>query len=130
MLKRIFITIILLIGFFCPDPLLASSVLPNEFGELVPLYPSMQAVETRYTRESVSVRFSTDDSYEKVADFYTKALEKDGWRIFQVEEFGVVKAEKVDQGKDGITFSIKKVFQKADHPSNFIINLYYPGGRE
>lgn len=130
MLERFFFTILLLIGFFSPDPLSAKSVLPNEFGELVPLYSSMQVVETRYTRESILVQFSSDDSYDKVYDYYLEALKNEDWRILQVEEVGVIKAEKVAQGKNNITLSIKKVFSKVGQPSSFIIDLYYPGGRE
>lgn len=127
---RFFFTIMLLIGFFCPGPLSAESVLPSEFGELVPIYPSAQAVETRYTRESMSVRFTTDDSYEQVSGFYVKTLEEAGWRILPVATVGIIKAEKVYQGKGGNKLSVKEVSSRKGYPSSFIIDLYYPGGRE
>jgi len=125
-----FFTIMLLISFFCPGPLLAKSELPHEFGKRVPLYPPAQAVETRYTRDSVSVRFATDDSYELVSVFYEKALKEAGWLILPVTTFGVIKAEKVDPDKTDIELSIKEVSSKEGYPSSFIIELYYPGGRE
>lgn len=127
---RSFLTIMLLIIFCCPDPLLAKNELPHEFGKQVPLYPSAQPVESRYTRDSVSVRFSTDDSYEQVSGFYENALEEAGWLILPVTTGGVIKAEKVDRGKDDIELSIKAVSAKEGHASGFIIDLYYPGGRE
>lgn len=127
---RSFFTIMLLIIFCCPGPLLANSELPNDFAEQVPLYPSAQAVETRYTRDSVSVRFATDDSYELVSGFYAKALEDAGWLILPVTAVGVIKAEKGDAGKNDIELSIKEATSEEAHPSSFIIDLYYPGGRE
>ncbi len=120
----------LLISFFCPGPLSAKSELPHEVGEQVPLYPSAQAIETRYTRDSVSVRFATDDSYERVCGFYAKALEEAGWLILPATTVGVIKAEKVDPSKNGIELSIEEVPSKEGHPSSFIIDLYFPGGRE
>ncbi len=127
---RSFFTIMLLISFFCPGPLSAKSELPHEVGEQVPLYPSAQAIETRYTRDSVSVRFATDDSYERVCGFYAKALEEAGWLILPATTVGVIKAEKVDPSKNGIELSIEEVPSKEGHPSSFIIDLYFPGGRE
>lgn len=127
---RIFFTVMLLIGFFCPGALPGKSVLPNEFEKLVPLYPSAQAVETRYTRESMSVKFATDDSYERVSRFYIKALEEAGWLILPVVTAGVINAKKSGQGKGGNSLSIKEAPSMAGHPSNFIIDLYFPGGRE
>ena len=123
-------TIMLLISFFCPGPLSAKSELPDEFGERVPLYPSAQAIETRYTRDSVWVRFATDDSYEQVSGFYAKVLEEAGWLLLPATAVGEIKAEKVDPGNNGIELSIKEVSAKEGHASSFIIDLYYPGGRE
>lgn len=127
---RSFFTIILLISFFCPGSLSAKSALPHEFGKQVPLYPSAQAVETQYTRDSVSVRFSTDDTYEGVSGFYAKALEDAGWQILPDTAVGVIKAEKVAPGKNGIELTLKEVSSNESHPSSFIIDLYFPGGRE
>jgi len=127
---RSFITILLLTIFCCPGPLLAKSELPNDFAEQVPLYPSAQPVDTRYTRDSVTVTFSSDDSYAQVSGFYVKALEEAGWRILPVTAVGVIEAEKGGAGKNNIELSIKEVAPEAGHPSRFSIDLYYPGGRE
>jgi hypothetical protein len=127
---RSIFTIMLLTSLFCPGPLSAKNALPHEFGDQVPLYPSAQAVETRYTRDSVWVRFATDDSYEQVSGFYAKTLEEAGWLILPATTVGVIKAEKVGPGKNGIELSLKEFTHKEGHPSSFIIDLYYPGGRE
>jgi hypothetical protein len=124
------IVVILLIIFFCPGPVLAKSELPNDFAEQVPLYPSAQPVDTRYTRDSVTVTFSTDDGYEQVSGFYSKALEETGWLILPVTTVGVIEGEKGDPGKNDIELSIKEVAAEEGYPSRFSINLYYPGGRE
>jgi hypothetical protein len=87
--------VILLIIFFCPGPVLAKSELPNDFAEQVPLYPSAQPVDTRYTRDSVTVTFSTDDGYEQVSGFYSKALEETGWLILPVTTVGVIEGRRV-----------------------------------
>ena len=122
--------VILLITFFCPGLLLGESELPHEFGDSVPLYPSAQAVETRYTRDSVTVEFATNDSYERVSGFYAKALEKAGWRILPVKSIGVIKAEKLVPPKDDIELTITDASAIPGHQSGFIIDLQYPGGRE
>ena len=127
---RPFFTIMLLIIFLCPGPLAAQSELPHEFVKRVPLYPSAQAIETRYTRESVSVRFATDESFERVSSFYTKTLEEAGWLILPAATVGSIKAEKGDPGKNGIELSITEISVNEGHSSGFIIDLYYPGGRE
>jgi hypothetical protein len=127
---RSFFAIMLLIIFCCPGPLLSKIELPNDFEEQVPLYPSAQAVETRYTRDSVSVRFASDHNFERVSVFYTKALEETGWLILPVTTVGVIEAEKGDAGKNDIELSIKEVASEEGHPLSFIIDLYYPGGRE
>ena len=127
---RSFFAVILLILFFCPGPVLGKSELPHEFEDLVPLYPSAQPVETRYTRDSVSVKFTSDDSYERVSGFYAKALEEAGWLILPATSMGEIKAEKVDSSKNDIELSIKEASAMSGHPSGFIIDLYYPGGRE
>jgi hypothetical protein len=127
---RSFFVVILLIFFFSPVPVLGKSELPHEFGERVPLYPSAQAVETRYTRDSVRVRFATGDSFERVSGFYENALEEAGWLILPATSIGVIKAEKIESGKDDIELSIKEASAMSGHPSGFIIDLYYPGGRE
>ena len=94
---RSLFVVILLINFFGPGPVLGKSELPYEFGKLVPLYPSAQSIDVRYTRDSVTVQFATNDSYERVFDFYTKALKEAGWLILprqvssdnQSGEFGI-----------------------------------------
>ncbi len=127
---RSFFTMLLLFSFLCPGPLLATNVLPNEFGERVPLYPSARSVETQYTRDSISVKFATDDSYERVSGFYAKTLEEAGWLILPGTTVGVIKAEKKEPGKNSIELSIREVSSMEGHPSAFMIDLYFPGGRE
>ena len=127
---RSLFTMMFLILCFCPGLLPAKSELPHEFGERVPLYPSAQPVETRYTRDSVSVRFATDDSYAQVSGFYAKALEEAGWLSRPATSRGEIKAEKVDAQENDIEFSIKEVSAREGHAAGFIIDLYYPGGRE
>jgi hypothetical protein len=127
---RSFVVIMILVIFSVPRPLLAKDELPHEFGELVPLYPSAQPVETRYTRDSVTVQFIADDSYERVVGFYAEALEEAGWRILPATSRGVINAEKSASGKDDIELTITEASAMQGHSAGFTIDLHYPGGRE
>lgn len=127
---RSFFAAIVLIIFLSPGALLGKSELPHEFGELVPLYPSAQAVETRYTRDSVTVQFSTTDSYDRVLGFYAQALEEAGWLILPVKSPEEINAEKSASGRNEINLTLTEASAMQGHPSGFIIDLHYPGGRE
>lgn len=127
---RSFFVLILLIISFGPWPVQAKDGLPHEFGELVPLYPSAQPVETRYTRDSVTVQFATDDSHERVLGFYTEALGAAGWHILPAKSPGVFKAEKSESGKDDIYLTLTNASATQGHHAGFIIDLNYRGGRE
>ena len=92
---RSFFVALMLIVFLYPGSAPGKNELPGEFGEVVPLFPEAQPVATRYTRDSVSVQFVTDDSYERVFDFYAKLLEDAGWHILPATSSGKLKAEKI-----------------------------------
>lgn len=127
---RSLFVVILLINFFGPGPVVGKSELPHEFGGLVPLYPSAQSIDTRYTRDSVTVKFSTTDSYERVFGFYAKALKEAGWLILPAKSLRIIKAEKLESGKDDINLTLTDASARQGHRSGFIIDLHYPGGRE
>ena len=127
---RSFFVVILMIILFSPGPLPGKNELPHELGEEVPLYPSAQPVETRYTRDSVTVQFATNDSYKQVFDFYAEALSDAGWRILPATSRGIIKAEKSESGKDDIDLTITEASAMQGHSSGFMIDLNYPGGRE
>jgi hypothetical protein len=78
----------------------------------------------------VSVRFAAADNYEEVSDFYKKVLKEAGWLILPDAIVGVINAEKIGPDKNGFELSIKEVSSKKKHSSSFIIDIYYPGGRE
>lgn len=127
---RSLLVVILLIYFLGPGPVPGKSELPHEFGELVPLYPSAQSIEIRYTRDSVTVQFATNDNYERVFGFYTKALKEAGWLILPGKSPREIKAEKLESGKDDITLTLTDASERQGHRSGFIIDLRYSGGRE
>ena len=127
---RSLFVVILLISFFGPGLVLGKSELPHEFGELVPVYPSAQSIEIRYTRDSVTVQFATNDSYERVFGFYTKALKEAGWLILPDESLKIIKAEKLKSGKDDVNLTLTDASARQGHRSGFIIELHYRGGRE
>ena len=129
MQSRSFVVVILLIILLCPVPAPGKSELPHEFGEQVPLYPSAQAVETRYTRDSVTAHFTTDDSYDRVFDFYAEALDAAGWLIIPTKSPGRLTAEKSEPGKEDIELTLTEASVQG-RPSGFTIDLHYPGGRE
>ena len=130
MQARPFYVFVLLIIFLCPGPLLGQSELPHEFGEQVPLYPSAQPVDTRYTRDSVTVKFSTNDSYDRVFTFYRQALEEAGWQILPAKSLGVINAEKLESGHEDIHLTLTETSAMQGDHAGFIIDLNYPGGRE
>ena len=130
MYARSFFVALLMITFFCPEPLPGKSELPYEFGELVPLYPNAQPVDTRYTRDSVSVQFATNESYKRIIDFYAKVLEEAGWRILPATSRGKFKAEKITSGMDEIHLTITEASADQGNTAGFTIDLNYPGGRE
>ena len=123
-------TILLLIVSFGIRPGMAGDQLPHEFGERVPLYPSAQLVETRYTRDSASVRFAIDGGYEHVLIFYREALEKAGWRILPAATPGTINAENGGSGTDEVQLAISESTAAQGHFKGFTIDLRYPGGRE
>jgi len=130
MYARSFFVAFLIILFFWPGQLLGKSVLPNEFGELVPLYPNAQPVDTRYTRDSVSVQFATNENYKRIVDFYANALEEAGWRVLPATSREKFKAEKITSGIGEINLTITKTPANQDNSAGFTIDLNYPGGRE
>lgn len=95
--------------------------LPHEFGELVPLYAAAEPVDTRYTREGVTVRFVVADPFGRVAAFYERALRGAGWRVVPSDAHEGLAATRED---------IHLVLTRNGDRRGFTIDLRYPGGRE
>lgn len=95
--------------------------LPHEFDSLVPAYDSARPVDTRYTRERVTVRFTTPDGFDRVAAFYEQTLKSAGWKV-----------SLSDAGKKLIAVGerVHLTLTEAADSQGFVIDLYYPGGRE
>lgn len=99
----------------------SESPLPREFDSLVPVFKPSRPVDTRYTRQSVSVRFTSPEAYEQVLGFYTKALKKSGWKI-AISDSG----EKFVATKGRVILNL----MEKDDIGGFAIILRYPKGRE
>jgi hypothetical protein len=122
--------LIVLLALLAPLPTLAGSDLPHEFGELVPLYAGAQPVGTRYTRDSVTVRFSCADSYGKVRDFYARALAAAGWQMLPPSTAGAPESGRLRYFRDDMHFSLTDASAIPGGDADFIIEIVHGGGRE
>jgi len=112
---------VLIVMTFTPGAVSANTDLPPEFGKLVPIFKSAQTVDIRYTRDRVTVSFTTKQSFDNVSKYYHQSLTDSGWRIASS-----VNGQKLIAIKKGIHLTLTK---RADI-QGFMIDLHYPGGRE
>lgn len=99
----------------------ANTDLPHEFGTLVPVFKPAKPVDTRYTRNSVAVSFTTEKTFDLVVNYYHQALTDSGWRMTPSSN-----GQKLIAQKKGINLTLS---EKNDI-QGFKIFLHYPGGRE
>ena len=99
----------------------SNTSLPYEFNSQVPVYTSSQPVETRYTRDSVTVSFATQDAFDRVMLFYTQELNNSGW---EVSSSNTGKSLIATNNEIELTLTEKNDF------NGFTIVLFYRGGRE
>ena len=112
---------VLIVMTFTPGGVSANTDLPPEFGTLVPVFKSAQPVDTRYTRNSVTVSFTTRQTFNHVVNYYRQTLTDSGWRIVPSTN-----GQKLIAAKKRINLTLS---EKTDI-QGFKIVLHYPGGRE
>ena len=126
--KHLIVLSLLLITFL-PLKVQGKTDLPHEFGDLVPLYPGAQVMETRYTRDSVTVVFASADGYGQVADYYSQTLQEKGWRIHPATKTHAG-TEQLQSTKGNVHLILSDRPETRDSIPGFVIQLKYPGGRE
>ena len=104
-----------------PRAAMGTEQLPHEFGELVPLYAAAEPVDTRYSRDSVTVSFDVADPFARVVTFYERALRSAGWRVVSSDAHDGLVATRED---------VNLVLTENSGRRGFTIDLRYPGGRE
>ncbi len=103
--------------------------LPREFNGMVPVYPGAKVVKTLYTRGDVTMGFTSEDSFETIAEYYSKRLLKKGWRSHPAGTANLDPGQ-VQYSKGNIFLTLSRETEICDNVSGFIIQLSYPGGRE
>ncbi|WDP92260.1 MAG: hypothetical protein HUN04_22065 [Desulfobacter sp.] len=111
----------IIIAVLLAPPLWSAAELPPEFGSKIPVYDTAEPVDTRYTREGVTVQFSTKENFNAVRGFYAEHLQVTGWRVLERSA-----------GKPLIAVNKKCRLTLKETPESpgFIIDLAYPEGRE
>lgn len=112
---------VLIVITFSPGTVSANTDLPPEFGTLVPVFKSAQPVDTRYTRDSVTVSFTTKHTFNHVVNYYHQTLTDSGWRIMPSTN-----GQKLIAVNKGINLTLSEMTDT----QGFKIFLHYPGGRE
>ncbi len=112
---------VLIVMTFSPGAVSANTDLPPEFGTLVPAFKSAKPVDTRYTRNSVAVSFTTEKTFDHVVNYYHQALTDSGWRIAPSSN-----GQKLIAAKKGVNLTLSEMTDI----QGFKIFLHYPGGRE
>ena len=103
--------------------------LPREFDNMVPLYPGAQVMDVRYSRNSVTVTFTSTDSLEMVFEFYSPTLQERGWR-HHVAANTNADGKQLQYTKGNVHLILSARPGRPDTASGFVIHLEYPGGRE
>ena len=104
--------------------------LPPEFGRLLPVYAGAHPIETRYTRNSATVRFSTDSPFAQVAAFYDQALPERGWRALSLNPPGSEGAHQRRFARDDMHLILMPGSGRPASQTDFVIEIVYPRGRE
>ncbi len=112
---------VLIVMVFSPGAISANTGLPPEFGTMVPVFKSARPVDTRYTRDSVTVSFTTKKTFDHVVNYYHQTLTDAGWRIAPSTN-----GQKLIAAKKGVNLTLS---EETDI-QGFKILLHYPGGRE
>ncbi len=113
-----------------PWPPARAAELPHEFDNRVPLYAAARPVETRYTRNSATVHFSTEAPFAQVAAFYEQALPERGWRALPLNSSAPEGAHQRRFARGDVYLTLSPGSGTPASQTDFIIELVYPKGRE
>jgi cytoskeletal protein RodZ len=72
--------------------------LPDNFPSDLPVYSNAEIITTASSENSVAVSWSTEDSQEKVSEFYKDELTDSAWKITQTATLGNATVYGVEKG--------------------------------